>query len=80
MAPDVGKDQVVKYLLERGAKIEATDETGLTPLLCASMNGRLQVVKQLLNRVPLFDRSQTLLHQKAGEFLNVMIFIQGPVL
>lgn len=42
------KMEVVKFLLARGANIDANDELGETPLYCAAYGGELEVAKLLL--------------------------------
>jgi ankyrin repeat protein len=43
-----GRIEVVKLLLERGAKVDAQDEDGDTSLMKAAYHGRLEVVRLLL--------------------------------
>ncbi len=45
-----GHDEIVKFLLDRGADIDAGHEDGATPLMMASRNGHKSTVKVLLSR------------------------------
>ena len=40
--------EVIKLLLKKGAKVSAKRRDGHTPLLCASHNGHVEIVKLLL--------------------------------
>ena len=65
-ACQLGQDHIVKYLLERGATIDARDCYGRTPLHFATNNGKLEIVKLLLDRGATIDAKdkdgQTPLH------------------
>jgi uncharacterized protein len=50
IAAELGHLGVVELLLDRGAKIEATDDLGQRPLLSAARYGRTDVVRLLLDR------------------------------
>jgi serine/threonine-protein phosphatase 6 regulatory ankyrin repeat subunit B len=43
-----GKLNIIKWLLKDGAKIDETDDFGLTALSCAASKGHLEIVKWLL--------------------------------
>jgi len=45
-----GNLEIVKLLLDKGAKIDFINETGATPLHSASVKGHLDIVKELLDR------------------------------
>ena len=45
-----GKLNIVQWLLKEGAKIEETDDFGLTALSCAASKGHLEIVKWLLEK------------------------------
>jgi len=45
-----GHGKAVALLLDRGAKVDATDGEGVTPLVLASYRGQTEVVKLLLER------------------------------
>lgn len=45
-----GKGEVVKLLLEKGAKLESSNDVGWTPLLYAASEGHEAVVELLLER------------------------------
>jgi ankyrin repeat protein len=45
-----GCTEVVKALLDKGAKIDGQGDDGWTALICASLNGHLEVVKLLLEK------------------------------
>jgi len=47
-ACDFGQTEVVAYLLSRGAKIDALDNHGITPLLAAIFEGHPSTIKLLL--------------------------------
>ncbi|PON19964.1 pfs domain-containing protein, partial [Trichoderma gamsii] len=49
-AAQIGRLEVVKLLLDRGASVEAKNNDGSTPLHDAAQNGRLDVAKLLLDR------------------------------
>ncbi len=44
------KGEVIKCLLDRGAKIEAKDDNGNTALMLAAYNGKVDAIKILLDR------------------------------
>jgi ankyrin repeat protein len=48
LATKNGHESIIKLLLEAGAKVEAKDDNGRTPLLLAAENGHEAVVKLLL--------------------------------
>ncbi|KAK7895539.1 hypothetical protein WMY93_020864 [Mugilogobius chulae] len=48
VAADFGQDEVVKYLLSKGAKVNAQDKHGITPLLAACYEEHVSCVKILL--------------------------------
>lgn len=45
---DASKLQFVEYLLEKGAKVNAEDKFGWTPLHCAALKGHKDIVTQLI--------------------------------
>lgn len=47
-ASDFGKTEVIAYLLSKGAKVNAKDNYGITPLLAATYEGHTEAVKMLL--------------------------------
>lgn len=49
IASQYGHDNIVNYLISKGAKIEDQDEYGSTPLHYAARSGHLDVVKILIN-------------------------------
>jgi ankyrin repeat protein len=79
----VGRNQldVAKYLLDKGADVNAVTTDGLTPLHMASQNGNIEMTKLLLERgakinaldakgwTPL-DRAQKWGHQDEAVFLR----------
>jgi hypothetical protein len=48
-AASLGCLEIIKILTEHKAKLELTDEDGMTPLLCAILSGQVFAVKQLVN-------------------------------
>jgi ankyrin repeat protein len=42
--------EIVRKLIDAGAPVESTDETGLTPLMIAAKQGNLEVLRTLLDR------------------------------
>lgn len=50
LASKYGNLEIVKYLLEKGADIEAKDKNGMSPLILASKNGNLEIVKYLFEK------------------------------
>ena len=54
MAARLGKDEVVKALINKGANINITDNAGVTPLMSAAGRGHLTTVQTLLS-VPGID-------------------------
>jgi serine/threonine-protein phosphatase 6 regulatory ankyrin repeat subunit B len=44
-----GKNDVVKALIDKGADVNLTDNTGLTPLMIAAEKGHLTTVQALLS-------------------------------
>jgi len=50
IAAELGHLDIVDLLLDRGARIEATDDLGQRPLLSAARYGRTAVVQRLLDR------------------------------
>ncbi|XP_064635254.1 myotrophin-like [Lineus longissimus] len=48
-AADYGHDDIIKYLLSKGADINEEDKFGITPLLCAIFEGHIDTVKLLLS-------------------------------
>ncbi|XP_076471982.1 myotrophin-like [Babylonia areolata] len=50
VAADYGQIDVIKFLLDKGAKINQADKHGLTPLLSAIFEGHTECVKMLLER------------------------------
>ncbi|OXU26427.1 myotrophin [Nasonia vitripennis] len=49
-AADYGQCEVVRYLLDKGADINATDKHGITTLLAAIWEGHTSCVKLLLEK------------------------------
>lgn len=47
-ACDYGQLEVVKFLCSKGAKVDATDKHGITPILAAIWEGHTTCVKYLL--------------------------------
>ena len=45
-----GRLNVAKFLIERGAKLEAGDKDSFTPLMCAVWKGKKDTVKYLLDQ------------------------------
>jgi len=45
-----GHLNIVEFLLEKNAELEAKDEIGETSLICAPSNGHLNVVRLLLEK------------------------------
>lgn len=54
-----GHLEIVKYLRERGANIEARDDFGNTALIQASFKGRFEVVKYLIEKGANIDKKNT---------------------
>ncbi|KAG8539668.1 hypothetical protein GDO81_020565, partial [Engystomops pustulosus] len=50
-AADCGQNEILEYLLAKGADINAADKHGITPLLSACYEGHIKTVKLLLERV-----------------------------
>lgn len=48
LAVSHGDANVVRMLLEAGAKVNAQDEDGSTALMCASEHGHFEIIKLLL--------------------------------
>ncbi|EMP40428.1 Ankyrin-3 [Chelonia mydas] len=80
-----GNANMVKLLLDRGAKIDAKTRDGLTPLHCGARSGHEQVVKMLLDRgAPILSKTKnglSPLHMATqGDHLNcVQLLIQHSV-
>eukprot|EP01121_Diplochlamys_sp_Union-15-3_P016054 TRINITY_DN5398_c0_g1_i1.p1 TRINITY_DN5398_c0_g1~~TRINITY_DN5398_c0_g1_i1.p1 ORF type:complete len:130 (-),score=38.62 TRINITY_DN5398_c0_g1_i1:122-511(-) len=49
-AADMGQADIIKYLLSKGAKIDAKDAFGITPLLAAVYEGHSSAVAILLEK------------------------------
>lgn len=49
-AADFGQTAVAKYLISKGADINAPDKHGFTPLMTASLEGHISCVKLLLEK------------------------------
>ena len=49
-ASEYGRNEVVEFLLERGASVQSKESTGLTALHWAIIGGRLDTIKLLLTR------------------------------
>ncbi|XP_076640389.1 myotrophin homolog isoform X1 [Colletes latitarsis] len=49
-AADYGQSEVIRYLLEKGANVNATDKHGITTLLAAIWEGHTNCVKLLLEK------------------------------
>ncbi|KAK3794181.1 hypothetical protein RRG08_049581 [Elysia crispata] len=49
-AADYGQTDVLEYLLSKGAKVNAPDKYGITPLLSAIFEGHTSSVKLLLEK------------------------------
>ncbi|KAF7994848.1 hypothetical protein HCN44_004320 [Aphidius gifuensis] len=49
-AADYGQNEVVRYLLDKGANANATDKHGITTLLAAIWEGHTNCVKLLLEK------------------------------
>src|SRR3989338_9268296 len=47
-AADFGKTEVISYLLSKGAKVDANDAYGITPLLAAVYEGHADAVRVLV--------------------------------
>eukprot|EP01119_Soliformovum_irregulare_P007099 TRINITY_DN19500_c0_g1_i1.p1 TRINITY_DN19500_c0_g1~~TRINITY_DN19500_c0_g1_i1.p1 ORF type:complete len:127 (+),score=40.14 TRINITY_DN19500_c0_g1_i1:66-446(+) len=47
-AADFGKEEVITYLVSKGAKVNAKDAYGITPLLAATYESHAAAVKALL--------------------------------
>jgi len=50
LASEFGRIDVVRLLLDHNADVDARDNDGDTPLLCAAVCGQLKVVQILLDR------------------------------
>lgn len=50
VAADFGQDEVVEYLISKGANVNAPDKHGITPLLSACYEGHVSCVKILLEK------------------------------
>jgi len=50
LAAERGNLEIVKFLVERGVKIESKDVDGATPLYGAAFNGRMSVVQYLVEK------------------------------
>uniref|UniRef100_A0A8C9F3X1 Ankyrin 3 n=1 Tax=Pavo cristatus TaxID=9049 RepID=A0A8C9F3X1_PAVCR len=80
-----GNANMVKLLLDRGAKIDAKTRDGLTPLHCGARSGHEQVVEMLLDRgAPILSKTKnglSPLHMATqGDHLNcVQLLIQHNV-
>jgi ankyrin repeat protein len=53
-AADFGQNQIIDYLLSKGADVNSLDQHGITPLLAAIWEGRADTVKLLLAKVITF--------------------------
>ena len=42
--------EIVKYLVEKGASLQAKNDEGLQPIHSASLGGRLEIVKYLVEK------------------------------
>lgn len=60
-AAAAGHLDVVSYLLEKGANVNATTKTNSTPLRAACFDGHFEIVKYLVEH-------------NSGESLNVLLF------
>jgi ankyrin repeat protein len=49
-ASEYGRNEVVEFLLERGAAVQSKESTGLTALHWAIIGGQLETIKLLLTR------------------------------
>lgn len=49
MCLQVGHEELVRYLLAKGASVKDADDMGHTPLLCAVSENRTNIVELLLN-------------------------------
>ncbi|XP_029473099.1 myotrophin isoform X1 [Rhinatrema bivittatum] len=49
-AADCGQDEILEFLLSKGANINAPDKHGITPLLSACYEGHARCVKLLLSK------------------------------
>ena len=47
--------EIVKKLIDAGASVESSDETGLTPLMVAAQQGNLEMLRTLLDRQARID-------------------------
>uniref|UniRef100_A0A8P0SY21 Ankyrin 3 n=1 Tax=Canis lupus familiaris TaxID=9615 RepID=A0A8P0SY21_CANLF len=80
-----GNANMVKLLLDRGAKIDAKTRDGLTPLHCGARSGHEQVVEMLLDRAaPILSKTKnglSPLHMATqGDHLNcVQLLLQHNV-
>uniref|UniRef100_A0A8B9LUI9 Ankyrin 3a n=1 Tax=Astyanax mexicanus TaxID=7994 RepID=A0A8B9LUI9_ASTMX len=80
-----GNGNMVKLLLDRGAKIDAKTKDGLTPLHCGARSGHEQVVEMLLDRgAPILSKTKnglSPLHMATqGDHLNcVQLLLQHDV-
>ncbi|KAJ1166417.1 hypothetical protein NDU88_006821 [Pleurodeles waltl] len=50
-AADCGQEEILEFLLSKGADINAADKHGITPLLSACYEGHTKCVKLLLSKV-----------------------------
>ena len=75
-----GHTEIVEFLIEKGADVNAKDKYGWTPLRLAAENDHTEIVKSLLangglSGRPLFELSNSILHQMYKESKGKMTFI-----
>ena len=78
MKLDLGHLSIVQYLVEKGAKIDAKNDEGNTPLHLASMEDHLLVLKYLLEKGAQVTNLQNCFWQscdkKLGRFITCLTY------